>query len=50
MVRTKVQLCGVDTSTLPVLKHEDMKQLFIRMQAGESEVREELVICNLRLV
>lgn len=49
-MRTKVELCGVDTSTLPVLKHEDMKQLFIRMQAGEHEVREELVICNLRLV
>lgn len=50
MVRTKVELCGVDTSKLPVLKHEEMKQLFIRMQAGEHDVREELVICNLRLV
>ena len=50
MVRTKVELCGVDTSKLPVLKHEEMKQLFIRMQSGESFVREELVMCNLRLV
>lgn len=49
-MRTKVELCGVDTSALPVLKHEEMKQLFIRMQAGEEFVREELVMCNLRLV
>ena len=35
MVRTKVELCGVDTSKLPVLKHEEMKDLFVRMQAGE---------------
>ena len=50
MMRTKVELCGVDTASLPVLKHEDMKALFIRMQAGETYVREELVISNLRLV
>lgn len=50
MVRMKVELCGVDTSTLPILKHEEMKALFERMQAGEEEVREQLVMCNLRLV
>lgn len=49
-MRTKVEICGVDTATLPILKHEDMKALFIRLQAGESEVRETLVMCNLRLV
>ncbi|MEO4053608.1 RNA polymerase sporulation sigma factor SigG [Solibacillus sp. CAU 1738] len=49
-MRTKVELCGVDTSKLPVLKHEEMKALFIRLQAGEVEVRDELVISNLRLV
>ena len=50
MVRMKVELCGVDTSKLPILKHEEMKALFERMQAGEEEVREQLVMCNLRLV
>ncbi len=49
-MRTKVDLCGLDTSTLPILKHEEMKELFIRLQAGETEIREELVMCNLRLV
>jgi RNA polymerase sporulation-specific sigma factor len=46
----KVQLCNIDTSTLPVLKHEDMRDLFVRLQNSESEVREQLVMCNLRLV
>lgn len=50
MMRTKVEICGVDTSSLPVLKHEEMKALFERLQAGEDEVREVLVMCNLRLV
>ena len=49
-MRTKVELCGVDTSTLPLLKPEEMKQLFIRLQQGEEIVREQLVFCNLRLV
>ncbi|KYG89427.1 RNA polymerase sporulation sigma factor SigG [Metasolibacillus sp. FSL H7-0170] len=49
-MRTKVELCGVDTSKLPVLKHEEMRELFIQLQAGNVAVREELVICNLRLV
>jgi RNA polymerase sporulation-specific sigma factor len=49
-MRTKVELCGVDTSTLPLLKPEEMKQLFIRLQQGEEPVREQLVFCNLRLV
>lgn len=50
MMRTKVEICGVDTANLPVLKHEEMRALFERLQAGESEVRETLVMCNLRLV
>lgn len=49
-MRTKVELCGVDTSTLPILKPDEMKNLFIRLQQGEHWIREELVFCNLRLV
>lgn len=49
-MRTKVELCGVDTAKLPVLKHEEMRQLFVELQAGNGVVREQLVICNLRLV
>lgn len=46
----KVHLCNVDTNSLPVLKHEEMRDLFVRLQSGEEQVREQLVMCNLRLV
>ncbi|RPF56072.1 RNA polymerase sporulation sigma factor SigG [Aquisalibacillus elongatus] len=50
MSRHKVEICGVDTSKLPVLTNEEMRELFRRMQAGELDAREELVNGNLRLV
>lgn len=46
----KVEICGVNTAKLPVLKNAEMKQLFIRLQAGEYSAREKLVNGNLRLV
>src|SRR5690625_2798592 len=51
MYRHKVEICGVDTSKLPVLKNEEMKKLFIRLQQhGDESAREELINGNLRLV
>ncbi|MCA1023362.1 RNA polymerase sporulation sigma factor SigG [Halobacillus litoralis] len=50
MTRHKVEICGVDTSKLPVLKNTEMKDLFVRLQSGELEAREQLVNGNLRLV
>ncbi|TFB23288.1 RNA polymerase sporulation sigma factor SigG [Filobacillus milosensis] len=50
MARHKVEICGVDTSKLPVLTNEEMRDLFRRMQSGEVQAREELVNGNLRLV
>lgn len=51
MTRHKVEICGVDTSKLPVLTNEEMRALFIRMQEhGDLSAREELVNGNLRLV
>ncbi|WP_067838802.1 RNA polymerase sporulation sigma factor SigG [Amphibacillus sediminis] len=50
MVRHKVEICGVDTSKLPVLKNEEMRKLFKAMQAGDRSARETLVNGNLRLV
>ncbi|MFC4387323.1 RNA polymerase sporulation sigma factor SigG [Gracilibacillus marinus] len=50
MTRHKVEICGVDTSTLPVLKNEEMRKLFREMQAGDQTAREKLVNGNLRLV
>ncbi|KUP07027.1 sporulation sigma factor SigG [Bacillus coahuilensis p1.1.43] len=50
MSRNKVEICGVDTSKLPVLKNEEMRELFRKMQAGDTYSREKLVNGNLRLV
>ncbi|TGB04995.1 RNA polymerase sporulation sigma factor SigG [Halobacillus salinus] len=50
MTRHKVEICGVDTSKLPVLKNKEMRALFERLQSGEIEAREQLVNGNLRLV
>lgn len=46
----KVEICGVNTSKLPLLKSEEIRQLFQRMQAGEAGAREKLITGNLRLV
>jgi RNA polymerase sporulation-specific sigma factor len=50
MARNKVDICGVDTSKLPVLKNEEMRELFQQLQSGELSAREKLVNGNLRLV
>lgn len=50
MTRNKVEICGVDTAKLPVLKNEEMRKLFHEMQSGEISAREKLVNGNLRLV
>ncbi|ENQ3079384.1 RNA polymerase sporulation sigma factor SigG [Bacillus sp. JJ864] len=50
MTRNKVEICGVDTSKLPVLKNEEMRRLFREMQSGDISAREKLVNGNLRLV
>ena len=46
----KVVICGVDTSTLPVLKNERMRELFPRVHSGDQEARSEVINGNLRLV
>jgi RNA polymerase sporulation-specific sigma factor len=50
MARNKVEICGVDTSKLPVLKNTEMRVLFREMQEGDRTAREKLVNGNLRLV
>ncbi|KYD13218.1 RNA polymerase sporulation sigma factor SigG [Caldibacillus debilis] len=49
-MRNKVEICGVDTSKLPVLTNEEMRELFQKMHAGDLSAREKLVNGNLRLV
>lgn len=50
MARNKVEISGINTSRLKVLKHEEMIELFKRYQKGEKKVKEELVNGNLKLV
>jgi RNA polymerase sporulation-specific sigma factor len=50
LTRNKVEICGVDTAKLPVLKNDEMRKLFREMQSGEISAREKLVNGNLRLV
>ena len=46
----KVELCGVNTSGLPLLKEEEKAELFQRIQEGDEEAREKYIKGNLRLV
>ena len=50
MSMNKVEICGVDTSKLPVLTNEEMRRLFERMHAGDKSARDEFIQGNLRLV
>lgn len=47
---SKVEICGVNTSKLPVLSNEEKNELFIRIKNGDEKAREEFVNGNLRLV
>lgn len=50
MAGGKVEICGVDTSTLPVLTNERMRELFPLVHGGDQASREEFIKGNLRLV
>ncbi|MCI2106321.1 MAG: RNA polymerase sporulation sigma factor SigG [Intestinimonas sp.] len=46
----KVEICGVNTSRLKVLKGEETMELLRRTKQGDTKAREELIAGNLRLV
>ncbi len=50
MATSKVEICGVDTATLPVLTNERMRELFPLVHGGDRAAREEFIRGNLRLV
>ena len=50
MATSKVEICGVDTSALPVLTNERMRELFPLVHGGDRAAREEFIQGNLRLV
>ena len=50
MALNKVEICGVNTSRLPVLTNEEKEALFERIKKGDTEARERYIKGNLRLV
>jgi len=50
MHNSKVEICGVNTSKLPILKGEEKRTLFAKIQEGDEEAREKYIFGNLRLV
>ncbi|MCL2840675.1 MAG: RNA polymerase sporulation sigma factor SigG [Defluviitaleaceae bacterium] len=50
MHSSKVEICGVNTSKLPILKGDEKRALFELIQEGDEEAREKYIFGNLRLV
>ena len=50
MALNKVEICGVNTSKLPLLTSEEKDALFARILKGDKNAREEYIKGNLRLV
>ena len=50
MYYSKVEICGVNTAKLKVLKEKEKAELLKRVRQGDEKAREELINGNLRLV
>ena len=46
----KVEICGVDTSKLPLLSSEEKNKLLYRIKNGDQNARDIFINGNLRLV
>ena len=46
----KVEICGVNTSKLPILSNEEKKELLEKIKNGDTDAREKFIQGNLRLV
>lgn len=50
MMNNKVEICGVNTAKLPMLKEKEIKELLIKLKDGDESSRELFIQGNLRLV
>ena len=50
MALKKVEICGVNTSKLPVLSEKEKEELFEKLQKGDMVARAKYIYGNLRLV
>ena len=46
----KVEICGVNTSKLPILSKEQKEELLKKVKNGDEQARTEFINGNLRLV
>ncbi len=46
----KVEICGVDTSGLPLLTAKENEELMCRLKEGDTAAREKFIVGNMRLV
>lgn len=49
-MNSRVEICGIDTSTLPKLSHAESMELLKRAHGGDEKAREDFLTANLRLV
>ena len=50
MAQGRVEICGVNTAGLPLLKNAEKEALFARIQEGDEQARQTYIEGNLRLV
>ena len=50
MAGYKVEICGVNTAALPLLKTEEKELLLKKIKNGDTQARERFINGNLRLV
>lgn len=50
LIINKVEICGVNTSKLPIIKEKEKRKLLLSMRAGDPNARETFINGNLRLV
>ena len=49
MALKKVEICGVNTSKLPVLSEEEKEELFEKLQKGDMVARAKYIYGNLMM-
>ena len=50
MALNKVEICGVNTSKLPILTNDEKEALFVKIRQGDENARQLFINGNLRLV
>ena len=50
MALNKVELCGINTSALPMLRNGEMRDMLEKIKKGDAQTRQAFIQGNLRLV